>query len=327
MNYQLIKLNVFFVALILCLYSNEAVVKASPLSKFTRLTNEPILSPGPNHFDESGAFNPASIKHNHKIVLLYRAQDKKGVSTIGYADSKDGIHFIKATAPVFTPKTSYETGGGIEDPRLVKIGDQFYLTYTGYNKQDAQLCLARSTDLKHWQRLGIILPAYKGTWNKQWTKSGAILTKKIKGKYWMYYLGTRNGCDEMGLANSTDLIHWQDATPEPILPKRDKQFDARVVEPGPPPIITKQGILLIYNGADKNLIYRTGYAIFDVNDPRKLLLRSKQPIFVPLASWEKKGQVPSVVFIEGLVKTKNNLLLYYGGADKYIGVVNTKLKP
>ncbi len=327
MNTQLIKSKAFVLALFFCLCSNETLVKASPLSKFTRLTNGPILSPGPNHFDESGAFNPASIKYNHKIVLLYRAQDKKGVSTIGYADSKDGINFVKATAPVFTPKTSYETGGGIEDPRLVKINNQFYLTYTGYNKQDAQLCLARSTDLKHWQRLGIILPAYKGTWNKQWTKSGAILTKKIKGKYWMYYLGTRNGCDEMGLASSTDLLHWQDATPEPVLPKRDKQFDARVVEPGSPPIITKQGILLIYNGADKNLVYRTGYAIFDVNDPRKLILRSAHPIFVPLASWEKNGQVPNVVFIEGLVKTKNNLLLYYGGADKYTGVVYTKLKP
>lgn len=325
MNYRLKKLRTFFGAMLLCIYSNAAIVKASPLSTFTRLTSAPILSPGPNHFDESGAFNPASIKYKHKIVLLYRAQDKSGVSTIGYADSKDGIHFVKALAPVFMPKTSYETGGGIEDPRLVKINDQFYLTYTGYNKRDAQLCIARSTDLKHWQRLGIILPAYKGNWNKQWTKSGAILTKKINGKYWMYYLGTRNGCDEMGLASSSDLIHWLDATNEPVLPKRNNMFDSRVVEPGPQPIITKQGILLIYNGADDKLVYRTGWALFNLKDPRILIARSNKPIFEPQLSWEKIGQVPNVVFIEGIIVNGNKINLYYGGADKYTGVLKTEI--
>src|SRR5205823_6522096 len=107
------------------------------------------------------------------------------------------------------PRRTTKKDGGVEDPRLQKFGDTYYLTYTGYNKKDAQLCLATSRDLIHWERKGVILPAYKGNWNKGWTKSGAIVPEKIDGKYWMYWLGTAAGkTDQMGLSWSTDLLHW-----------------------------------------------------------------------------------------------------------------------
>jgi predicted GH43/DUF377 family glycosyl hydrolase len=97
-------------------------------------------------------------------------------------------------------------------------------------------------------------------------------------------------------------------------------FDARVVEPGPPPILTSQGIVLLYNGADDHLVYRTGVAIFDRHDPRKLVARTDQPIFSPEKDWEKVGQVPNVVFVEGLSRKGDCFFFYYGAADKYIGV-------
>ncbi len=231
---------------------------------------------------------------------------------------------------MFSPETDYERDGGVEDPRLQKFGDTYYLTYTGYNKKDAQLCLATSLDLIHWERKGVILPAYKGNWNVGWTKSGAIVPAKIDGKYWMYWLGTAaDKTDQMGLSYSDDLIHWTEATKTPVLPRRPGMFDSRVVEPGPPPILTKQGIVLIYNGADDKLVYRTAVAIFDRNDPRKLLSRSDSPIFSPEKEWEKVGQVPNVVFVEGLVPQKDLWLFYYGGADKYVGVAEApgKFRP
>jgi predicted GH43/DUF377 family glycosyl hydrolase len=105
----------------------------------------------------------------------------------------------------------------------------------------------------------VILPAYKGNWNNGWTKSGAIVPEKIDRKYWMYWLGTSaDKTDQMGLSYSTDLIHWTEATQTPVLSRRAGRFDSRVVEPGPPPILTEQGIVLIYNGPDDNLVYRTG---------------------------------------------------------------------
>jgi predicted GH43/DUF377 family glycosyl hydrolase len=253
--------------------------------------------------------------------MLYRAQDKDGTSRLGYADSTDDIRFERRAAPVLAPEAEYERGGGIEDPRLVRFADTYYLTYTGYNRKDAQLCLATSKDLVHWNRKGVILPAYKGRWNVGWTKAGAIVPEQIDGKFWMYFLGTAaDKTDQMGIAYSTDLLHWVDALDAPVLPRRPGRFDSRVVEPGPPPIVTREGIVLIYNGADDHLVYRTGIVRFDRTDPRRVLSRTDTPVFMPETAWEKTGQVPNVVFVEGMVRYAGQWLFYYGGADKYVGV-------
>ncbi len=291
-----------------------------------RASNAPILSPEGKGWESAGTFNPAVAIHDGKFVMLYRAQDAAGTSRLGYAESSDGIHFVRRSEPVLSPETSYEKGGGVEDPRVVKMGDTYYLTYTGYNRKDAQLCLATSKDLIHWERKGVILPAYKGRWNVGWTKSGAIVPEKIDGKYWMYWLGTSaDRTDQMGLAYSTDLIHWTEAVDMPVLPRRPEHFDSRVVEPGPPPILTPSAIVLIYNGADDQLVYRTGVAVFDRKNPRKLLSRTNRPIFAPEMEWEKSGQVPNVVFVEGMVRQRSRFLFYYGGADKYVGVAEAPL--
>jgi len=312
-----------------------------PFGAWKRASNEPILSPQGTTWESAGTFNPAvtldvpnhpsdprmGLPRRLKIVMLYRAQDSAGTSRIGYAESNDGIHFTRRAEPVLSPETDYEKDGGVEDPRLQSFGDTFYLTYTGYNKKDAQLCLATSLDLIHWERKGVILPAYKGNWNKGWTKSGAIVPEKIDGKYWMYWLGTAaDRTDQMGLSYSTDLIHWTEATDTPVLPRRPEKFDSRVVEPGPPPILTPGGIVLIYNGADDKLVYRTGVAVFDRKDPRKLISRSDQPIFAPEKEWERVGQVPNVIFVEGMLRQGRRWLFYYGGADKYIGVAEAPSK-
>ncbi len=274
-----------------------------PFGAWRRVSTTPVIAPRGESWESAGTFNPAAIMRDGKIVMLYRAQDKQGTSRLGYAESADGIHFSRRADPVLSPKEFYEKDGGVEDPRLVQFGDTYYLTYTGYNKKDAQLCLATSRDLIHWDRHGVILPAYKGNWNVKWTKSGAIVPEKINGKYWMYFLGTTaDNKDQAGLASSSDLLHWNDATPAPVLPVRPGHFDSRVAEPGPPPILTPDGIVLIYNGADNKLVYRTGIAIFDRRDPSKLLWRSDEPIFSPAKNWEKVGQVPNVVFVEGMVE-------------------------
>jgi predicted GH43/DUF377 family glycosyl hydrolase len=286
-----------------------------------RISPTPIISPRGNGWESAGTFNPAVIERAGKTVMLYRAQDGKGTSRLGYAESSDGIRFTRRAEPVLVPAEAYENEGGVEDPRLVKFGDTYYLTYTGYNRKDAQLCLATSKDLIRWERKGVIVPAYKGRWNVRWTKSGAIVPQKIGGKYWMYFLGTSaDNKDQAGLAYSTDLIHWIEATDGPVLPVRPGQFDSRVAEPGPAPIVTEKGIVLIYNGADDKLVYRTGVAVFDGKDPSRLIARSHAPVFAPEKEWEKVGQVPNVVFVEGMIRRGHRYWLYYGGADTYIGV-------
>ncbi len=292
-----------------------------PFGPWHRLSQTPIIAPRGHGWESAGTFNPAVVIRGKKIVMLYRAQDQQGTSRLGYAESSDGIHFTRRAEPVLSPVADYEKDGGVEDPRLVQFGDTYYLTYTGYNKKDAQLCLATSKDLIHWDRKGVIISANKGNWNVKWTKSGAIVPEKINGRYWMYFLGTSaDNNDQVGLASSRDLLHWTEATRVPVLPARPGKFDSRVAEPGPPPIVTSDRIVLIYNGADDQLVYRTGVAIFDREDPSELLWRSDEPLFYPEKKWEKIGQVPNVVFMEGMVKEKKRCLFYYGGADKFVGV-------
>jgi predicted GH43/DUF377 family glycosyl hydrolase len=325
-------------AIWLCLIAH-AQTTTNPTT-WQRLSDSPILSPQGSTWESAGTFNPAVIlgPGGHKIVMLYRAQDSAGTSRIGYAESTDGLHFTRRPQPVLSPETDYEKNGGVEDPRLQKFGDTYYLTYTGYNKIDAQLCLATSRDLIHWQRHGVIVPANRGNWNVKWTKSGAIVPEKIANKYWMYWLGTAaDGTDQMGLSSSPDLLHWTEETQSPVLPRRPGQFDSRVVEPGPPPILTPATILLIYNAADDRLTYRTAIAQFDRHNPRRLLSRSAQPVFAPEKEWEKSGQVPNVVFVEGIlpipaalatpapIASSHEFLFYYGAADKQIGVTRATL--
>ncbi len=293
-----------------------------------RLSETPILSPSESGFESSGTFNPAVIRRGDRFVMLYRAQDAAGTSRLGYAESTNGVHFTKRFGAVLAPEAEYEKGGGVEDPRLIELGGRYYLTYTGYNRKDAQLCLAESMDLIHWTRLGVILPAYQGKWNRGWTKSGAIVSERIAGKYWMYWLGTAaDKTDQMGISSSSDLLHWTEELDAPVLPRRPGKFDSRVVEPGPPPLLTSKGIVLIYNGADDKLVYRTGIAVFDRNDPRKVLYRSDEPVFGPEKEWEKVGQVPNVVFVEGMAKRGKEWLFYYGGADKFVGVASASAVP
>jgi predicted GH43/DUF377 family glycosyl hydrolase len=311
-----------------------------PFGNWNRISDTPIIAPEGDGFESAGTFNPSVVKYEGKFVMLYRAQDHQGKSSLGYASSQDGVHFVRRSEPVLVAEAPYETGGGVEDPRLVKIEDTFYLTYTGYNNKggkgihatgpvrgDAQLCMATSSDLIHWKRHGVIMPAYKGKWNVGWTKSGAIVPEKINGKYWMYYLADgEHQLTQMSIAYSDDLLRWTDVLDHPVLASRPKMFDSQVVEPGPAPVITENGIFLIYNGADDKNVYRTGWVLFDKKDPTKVIARTQQPIFEPVHAWEKVGQVPNVVFVEGLVPDGNRWLFYYGGADKYVGVASAAVR-
>ncbi|MBI2809688.1 MAG: hypothetical protein HYX67_02495 [Candidatus Melainabacteria bacterium] len=325
------------------------------LTPLKRLSDEPILGPRDgNKFDSAGAFNPTATRlPNGDVAILYRAQDGKGVSTVGYArTAPDGKTILeRSDEPVLAPRVENEKFG-IEDPRVTVDTvnpNQYDLTATKYDGKDAQLADWTSADLKNWHERGIMMPANEGTWNTQWTKSGSIVSReidgkmvpeKIDGKFWMFYMGSRNGIDELGLASSHDGVKWTDATDQPVLPGRPGQFDSNVVEPGPAAIITKDGINLIYSGGmpyegSKGMFkYQSGLAVFDKTDPTKLLYRSSKPIFSPETPWEIENssstvhQVPNVVFPQGIVPDgKNGYLVYYGAADSYVGLAHTKFAP
>lgn len=227
---------------------------------------------------------------------------------------------------------------GVEDPRIVETEDgSYFLTYTSYDGKTARLCFALSKDLVHWEKKGPVLK--DSAYINQWSKSGAVIgewknnhlvAKRIGGKYWMYF-----GDTDIMMASSADLTNWQIAVnkesgkPISVLHPRMGYFDSRLVEPGPFAQWTDKGVLLIYNGsnaADYNdpllptFTYAAGQALFDKEQPWKLLARTDSNFLHPDKPYEKTGEVNEVCFVEGLVRFNNKWFLYYGTADSKIAV-------
>jgi beta-1,2-mannosidase len=311
-------------------------------------------------WEEKDVFNPAAVVRNNTVYLLYRAQDisgkPAGTSRIGLAYSKDGLHFKRRKDPVLFPDNDvykkYEWEGGCEDPRIVEDDkNNYYMTYTAYDGTTARLFIATSTDLIHWKKHGSVFKnASGGAFINYWSKSGSIVCRrkgsklvaeKIKGKYWMYW-----GESNIYMATSGNLIDWvpvPETDPEKkqfdslrnyeafkiLFAPRKKSFDSELVEPGPPAIITKDGIVFIYNSknspayGDKNLpdgVYSAGQILLDKNDPTKVIDRCETNFFKPDKAYEITGQVNNVVFLEGLSHFGTKWFLYYGTADSKIAV-------
>jgi predicted GH43/DUF377 family glycosyl hydrolase len=272
-----------------------------------RYAFNPIFKPNVNHDWESlNIFNAGAIYHNGLFHLLYRAQGRDYVSHIGYAVSEDGLHWNRLEQPVFSPGNEYETRG-VEDPRLTCLEGKFYMTYTGYSPIGVRASFAVSDNLISWQRTGILLPDENN-------KDTAIFPEKINGKY--YLLHRRE--PDIWLADSTDLIHWQNHRVI-MQPVGDSWQQAKIGIAGTPEK-TDLGWLLIYHAVDKDMVYRLGAALLDLENPAIVLKRLSEPILEPRETWELKGDVPNVVFSCGQVIRDGTLYVYYGGADRVMAV-------
>jgi len=301
-------------------------------------------------------FNPAAIVRNGKVYVLYRAEDDSGTmqigmhtSRLGLAESDDGIHFTRHGEPVFYPvedaQKFREWPGGVEDPRIVEAEDGTYvLTYTQWNREIYSVGIATSHDLTHWTKYGPAFAQaaggkyaslkYKSAGIVTQLENGRLIAAKLHGKYWMYW-----GEGAIHLATSLDLIHWrpvEDKRGEPVelLRPREGHFDSTFPETGPPPVLTKAGIVVLYNGknaaqgGDSNLgagAYAAGEALFDPVNPAHLLAQTDTPVLKPELAYEKTGQYTAgTTFAEGLVYFHNLWFLYYGCADSLVAVVTAQ---
>ena len=310
---------------------------------------DPILNK-PIHWEALHAFNPAAIVRNGHVFVLYRAEDDTGTLTIGghtsrlgLAESSDGISFTRFPKPVFFPnkdaQESRESPGGVEDPRLVEAPDgRYILTYTQWNRTTYSVGIASSPDLIHWTKFGPAFGAtgkygtlqYKSAGIVTQPEGGRLIAARINGKFWMYW-----GEGAVRLASSPDLIHWtpvEDAAGAPIelLRPRPGHFDSSFPETGPPPVLTSNGIVVLYNGKNAATggspdlgpnAYAAGEALFDLKDPSHLLAQTDAPVLKPELPYEKTGQYAAgTTFAEGLVLFDHRWFLYYGCADSFVAV-------
>ena len=329
----------------------QPIIQKDSLSTFQDpMTGETVA------WESMATFNPAAVVKDDTIRVLYRAEEKLGekeigghTSRIGMASSADGRTYARADQPILYPaqddQRKFEWSGGTEDPRIVETEDGTYvLTYTQWNRDTPRLAIATSKDLQQWTKHGPIFEEYEdGKYHQRETKSGAIVTQlkdgklvaaKINGKYWMYF-----GVPHIWLASSSNLLDWTPVEDyagnlAPVLSPRPGYFDSWLVEAGPPPVLTKDGIVVLYNAGNSqnigvkdlaNRVYTGGQALFDAQQPWKLLDRTDKPFIKPELPFEKSGQYQDgTTFIEGLVYFDNTWYLYYGTADSMVGVVTAE---
>ena len=300
------------------IYSELEIVSKNP---------NPILRPEGTGFESRAVYNPTVIVYGSTINMIYRAEGgSTGTGVLALAFSKEGKNFERYKRnPIIKPEFDYETFG-CEDPRVVKINNIYYLTYVGndHGRTPGDICLATSEDLINWEKHGeIIQPSHD--WNRSKIKAGVIVPEKINGNYIMYFLGEKKAWEtSIGIAFSDDLIKWEELVSEPVIVPRKGYFDSKGIEPGATPMVMKNGILLIYNGWDKKHIHKTGWVLFSKEDPTKVIERCKKPIIEPELDFEKKGFAENVTFAEGIIFFKGIWYLYYGAADKYIGLVTIR---
>jgi predicted GH43/DUF377 family glycosyl hydrolase len=309
-----------------------------PIGPFTKYENNPLLVPNPkNEFESAHIYNAASIVLDDKVFLLYRAQDPALKSSIGLAWSENGYDFTRLDHPIFEASEPWEEGGGVEDPRIVRIDGVFYMTYTAYDLNRARLCLATSEDLVNWTKYPPLFPDIidvetndKGRVQIRTghSKSGAIFTEKnADGKYIMIF-----GDSALLIAESEDLINWtmkpfNDYFTRPVHP-----WESRLMESGPPPFKTKDGKwIMVYNSATsgsagyRNNQYSIGQMLVDLkNITAGPIARLEKPSIEVSAENERVGLVNEVVFTEGMVQYKGQWFMYFGQADSELGVATAE---
>ena len=231
--------------------------------------------------------------------------------------SRGGRSIDERAGAWLEPENIYEEFG-VEDPRITRIADNYYITYVAVSRHGVSTALASTRDFKTFERKGIIFCPEN--------KDVLLFPKEISGLY--YALHRPNAATpftkpEMWLATSENLLHWGQ---HGRLLGGGEDWDLGRIGGGAPPIETELGWLEIYHGnskreAEKSVgTYSGGLLLLDLNDPRKILSRCGQ-IFVPEAEFEREGFVPNVVFPTGVIEHGQSLLVYYGAADTYVGVV------
>jgi len=256
-------------------------------------------------------------RKRHELVRL------TFISHLRVAVSRDGRSIDSLEETRFGPANVYEEFG-VEDPRITRIGDAFYITYVAVSRHGVATALARTKDFKSFERLGIILYPEN--------KDVVLFPEAIGGRY--YALHRPNGATpfskpEMWLATSPDLVDW--GRHEQFL-GGSHEWDIGRIGAGTPPIRTEKGWLEIYHGNSKREeesgvgAYSGGALLLDLQNPRRIIGRAGQ-IYVPEKAFEKEGFVPNVVFPTGIVSNDGEtILVYYGAADTCTAVVEFSLR-
>ena len=302
--------------------------------KLQRFNKNPIITPQDNNNWESRAtFNPAAILINEKVHLIYRAMSKDNTSVFGYAHSLDGFNIdFKSKVPIYLPREKFEIKqkpdgfGGCEDPRITRIGDLIYICYTAYDGQTPPKIALTSISIndftaQKWNFKKPIIISDPKTDNKD----GCLFPELIKGQYVFLHREGGRGI-LIDHVDSLDFKNNKYLQGEACITIGHQHWEKAKMGIAAPPIKTDKGWLLLYHGvSNTDHHYRLGAILMKLDDPTTILGRTKYPILEPEMDYEKYGEISNVVFPCGAVIKDTKLLVYYGAADKVIGVASGDL--
>ena len=312
-------------------------------------------------FENKAVLNPTCFQDGETVHFFYRAIDTNNVSSIGYAKLKGPLEIIeRKREPVIFPEFDYEKMG-CEDPRITKIGEIYYLTYTAYDGVNARIAYATSKDLISWEKQGIIsanvsyrdaetyfenselkdryyffssyMQEKMGKDVLLWEKDAILFPDKIAGKYALIHrvLPDMQIIFFEDFAELASIDFWKEHLSnlaQHVLVENTEWFETRNIGAGAPPIKTEAGWLLIYHAVEelnKGRIYSVGAILVDLDDPKKLVGKLSEPLFAPSEAWEHADGRMDVVFPSGTAIFNNRLYIYYGAADERIGVASVEM--
>ncbi len=326
--------------------------------KLERYIGNPILSPNPeSEWESLVTTNPAVWyeQQTGEFWMLYRAagNDIEHRIFFGLAKSRDGYRFERVSdQPVFGPSADGFDMAGVEDPRLVKFGEHYFLTYAcrpiymrqywknennrSYRPENppeyfprklrfnlTSTGLAISTDLKTWTRAGLL------TDPRCDDRDVILFPEKVKGKFVTLHRpiewcgqGFENSEPAMWIAFSDDLLEPKSLK---LLAQAKYDWEGLKIGGSAPPLKTDDGWLTLYHSVGSDKYYRIGAMLLDLDNPSIVTHRTRDWIFQPEKEWETKGYYNGVVFPCGNVVVDGTLFVYYGGGDIHCGVATCKL--
>lgn len=302
------------------------------------ITRKDIPDLPPHLVDVSSVFNPGAIKFNGQYILLLRVQNRGRETFTLKAISQDGIHFQVEKYPIHFKGIEQvkEKIYHVYDPRLTMIDGVCYIMFAMDMDDGCKLGLAQTKNFESFEFMGIV-----GTGD---VRNGVLFPEKVGGKYLRLERPNRQALSggimtgtEIWLSSSDDLLHWKEEGP--VMSGRFHYWD-ETIGSGPPPIKTREGWLHVYHGVAHHFgaasIYQAGAVLLDLNDPQKVLARTKQNILEPRELYELTGQVPNVVFPSGMIceaydqqgfsLNEAELKVYYGAADTVVGLATTTVQ-
>lgn len=287
-----------------------------------RSQKNPIISRDatPN---SNSIFNSAVVPYRDGFAGVFRVDDKARNMNIHAGKSRDGINWDIDPEPIEFNYDKEEIGKSEYkyDPRVVAMDDKYYIMWcNGYH--GPTIGLGYTEDFKNFTQMeNSFLP---------FNRNGVLFPRKINGKYVMLSRPSDNGHTPFGdifLSQSNDLVHWGEHR---YVMGTASNWQSTKIGPGPAPIETSEGWLLIYHGvltSCNGFVYSIGAALLDLEEPWKVKYRTEPYILSPKKDYECIGDVPNVAFPCAALHDPDTgkMAVYYGGADTVVAVAYTKI--